>query len=349
VFRITDSLPGVGGAIKTVPEDFIVEEIPAYAPSGEGEHVFLTVEKRGITTHEMVRRVAKALGVPATAIGTAGQKDRQAIARQVISVPGVDPAGAANLRLDGIAVLSAARHGNKLRTGHLRGNRFHIVVRGVGDGAEVRARAILDAIAGSWLPNFYGEQRFGQAGGNVADGRAMVMGERRVVDRFQRKLLVSAYQASLFNRFLALRAEEGLLHRVVEGEVLQRVASGGLFLCERDKLALEQSRLETRQIVPTGPIFGHKMFAPAPGSTAAAREQRVLDEEGIDAARFAAFGKLAEGTRRALLVRVDGATVRQEKDRLLLSFALPSGSYATVLLDELMKPGAAFAPPANAH
>jgi tRNA pseudouridine13 synthase len=345
--RLTEALPGVGGAIKTIPEDFIVEEIPAYPPSGEGEHVFLTVEKRGVTTHEMVRRVARALGVPPTAIGTAGQKDRQAIARQVISVPGVEPARAANLKLEGVTVLSAARHNHKLRTGHLRGNRFHIVIRGVAADAEMRARTILDALAASWLPNAFGTQRFGRAGDNAAEGRALVRGARRVSDRFEKRLLLSAYQAALFNRYLEERAAEGLLHRVVTGEVLQRAATGGLFLCAAEELVLNQVRLESRQIVPTGPIFGHKMFAPAPGSAAAAREQHILDDEGLALTDFAAFGKLAEGTRRPLLVRVEGASARQEEDRLLVSFALPSGSYATVLLDELMKGGEAIAAPAN--
>jgi tRNA pseudouridine13 synthase len=338
VRRITEALPGTGGAIKTVPDDFIVEEIPAYPASGEGHHVFLTVEKRGITTHEMVRRIARALSVPSTAIGTAGQKDRQAVARQVISVPGVDPASAANLRLDGIAVLSAARHPHKLRTGHLRGNRFSIVVRGVGDGAEARARAILDVLTASWLPNYFGSQRFGREGGNAAEGRALVRGEARVADRFLRRLVISAYQAELFNRFLDERIDEGLLHRVVEGDVMQRTATGGLFTCAPEDLASAQARLEARQLAPTGPIFGHKMMRPAPGSPAAAREQRILDAEQLDAEHFAALGRLAEGTRRPLLVRIEQPSLAAEEDRLILSFTLPSGSYATVLLDELMKP-----------
>jgi len=338
---LTADLPGTGGAIKTIPDDFIVEEIPAYPPSGEGDHLFLTVEKRGISTQEMVRRFAVALGIPPTAIGVAGQKDQQAVTRQIISVPldGGDPARAANLVLEGARVLSAARHRHKLRTGHLRGNRFHVVVRGVGEGAAARAQAIVDRLAQRWMPNFFGSQRFGRGGENVGAGRALLRGERPVHDRFKRRFLLSAYQSALFNLYLAQRMEEGLLDRAVVGEVLTRATTSGLFLCAENELLLNQSRIDRREVVGTGPMFGAKMFQPAEGSPAAAREQRVLDEEGLDPAAFARFGKIAEGTRRPLLAHVEAGSVSQEGDLLRVSFALPSGTYATVLLDEVMKPG----------
>jgi tRNA pseudouridine13 synthase len=337
--RLTDELPGTGGLLKTVPEDFIVEEIPAYPPSGEGDHLFLTVEKRGISTQEMVRRIARAASVPPTAIGVAGQKDQQAITRQIVSVPldGKDPLPLANLALEGARVLNAARHRHKLRTGHLRGNRFHVVVRGVVEDALPRARAILDRLGAAWMPNYFGSQRFGKGDVNVDDGRALVLGKRAVHDRFQRRFLVSAFQAALFNRYLAERVAEGLLGFVIVGEVLSRATTSGLFRCASDELLLNQARLEQREIVPTGPMFGSRMFAPTEGSAAAAREQKLLDDEGLDAAAFERLGRIAEGTRRPLLARIDSPTVEQQADRLILSFALPPGSYATVLLDEIMK------------
>ena len=247
--RLTPELAGTGGAIKSVPEDFVVEEIPAYAACGEGEHLYLSVEKRGITTHEMVRRIARALNLPPTSIGTAGQKDRHAIARQLVSVPAEDVEKASNLRLDDVTVLSAARHEHKLRTGHLRGNRFHIVVRGVGEGAEERARAVLSRIADLGMANYYGPQRFAR-GGNAERGRALLRGELMRVDRFERRFLVSAWQSELFNRYLAERADEGLLHRAIEGDVLQRVATGGLFVCAPEELLVAQARIDAREIVP---------------------------------------------------------------------------------------------------
>lgn len=336
----TADLPGIGGSIKAEPEDFLVEEIPAYPPSGEGDHLFLTVEKRGISTQEMVRRIARALSLPPTSIGVAGQKDQQAVARQVISVPAQDPVLAANLSLDGVKVLSAARHRHKLRTGHLRGNRFTIAVRDVAPDGVLRARAILDRLLTSWLPNFFGVQRFGRMEENVATGRALVRGERDVGDRFRRRFLISAYQSFLFNRFLVVRQEEGILHRVVAGDVMQKTQTGGLFVCEPTELLSAQARLDTLEIVPTGPMFGSKMYQPGEGTAAAAREQSILDEEGLSTDAFARFGKLAEGTRRALLSRIEDVRLSQEGDRLTVSFALPSGTYATVLLEEIMKPDA---------
>ena len=338
----TAALPGVGGLVKAVPEDFVVEEIPAYPASGEGQHLLLTVEKRGITTREMVQRLATALGCAADDIGTAGMKDRQAVARQCVTVPaeGVDIAVVANLVLEGIAVLSAMRHKNKLRTGHLRGNRFSIVVRGVGPDALAAARAVLDALSHSWLPNRFGAQRFGHRGDNADEGRALIAGTRRVSDRFKKRLFISALQSRMFNRYLAGRIADGTLHRAIVGEVLQRPATGGLFLCAEAEIAYNQSRIDMRQVVPTGPMFGHAMFAPAEGSPAAEREAAILEGEGLTLKSFEPLGRLAEGTRRPLLVRLENATVTQEDDRLTVGFALPPGAYATVVLEEIMKPGA---------
>src|SRR4051812_48164346 len=126
---LTRDLPGTGGVLKTVPEDFVVEEIPAYLPSGEGSHTYLWIEKRGRTTDEAVRALCDALKAKARDAGTAGMKDRHAVTRQWVSVPDVDPARALAVAVDGVKVLLAQRHGNKLKTGHLRGNRFTLVVR----------------------------------------------------------------------------------------------------------------------------------------------------------------------------------------------------------------------------
>jgi tRNA pseudouridine13 synthase len=342
---LTAELPGVGGAIKVAPEDFIVEEIPAYQPAGEGQHLFLLIEKRGLTTQEMVRRLAQALGVAPGDVGTAGQKDRQAVARQFVSVPsqGLEPDRLVALQLDGVTVLSAARHPHKLRTGHLRGNRFTLIIRGVGEGAEPRARAILAVLEAVGVPNRYGAQRFGMRGDNAAQGRAVLAGTLRVSDRFRRRLLVSALQADLFNRYLSRRMVDRLLDRVVDGDILQRAPTGGLFTCPADEVEVAQRRLAAREIVPTGPIFGHAMMTPPPGTTAHQREQEILTEAGLEASEFGRLGRLAEGTRRPLVARIEGIEVRAEGDRLRVGFVLPAGSYATVVLEEIMKPGAPLA------
>src|SRR5262245_27563306 len=130
--HLTAALPGTGGVLRSSDEDFAVEELPAYAPTGQGDHVFVWIEKRGIPTPAAVDAIAHALGIRGRDVGVAGMKDKRAVTRQWLSLPPpVTPEQALAVRLDGIAVLEAHRHPHKLRTGHLRGNRFVLRVRGV--------------------------------------------------------------------------------------------------------------------------------------------------------------------------------------------------------------------------
>ena len=130
---ITADVPPVGGVLKQRDEDFFVEEIPLYEPCGEGEHQYLLVEKQGMSTLDLVRLLAKHFGVRREAIGFAGLKDKRAITRQVISVqtPGKTPEDFPMLDHPRARVLWADLHANKLRRGHLAGNRFSIRARGV--------------------------------------------------------------------------------------------------------------------------------------------------------------------------------------------------------------------------
>lgn len=176
---VTPHLPGTGGRFREADEDFLVEEVPAYEPCGAGDHLFLRVEKRGITTHEAARRIAHALGRRPGDVGFAGQKDAHAVAVQWFSVEHVEAAAAtaALADVEGVRVLGAIRHRNKLKLGHLRGNRFRIVIRGVGEGAAANASAVLAHLERHGAPNGFGEQRFGMRGDNHEVGRALVRGD----------------------------------------------------------------------------------------------------------------------------------------------------------------------------
>jgi tRNA pseudouridine13 synthase len=177
--HLTASLPGTGGRLRATDDDFIVEEIPAYRPMGAGDHTYLVVEKRGIPTMEAVHRVARALGVRPRDIGYAGLKDAHAVAVQTFSVEHFAPerAQAQLVGVPGVRVVEAKLHRNKLKLGHLRGNRFHVRIRDVGPDAESRARAILDVLVARGSPNWFGEQRFGSREDNDAVGRLLVRGE----------------------------------------------------------------------------------------------------------------------------------------------------------------------------
>jgi len=343
---LTHDLPGTGGLHKATPEDFVVDELPAYTPSGEGPHTYLHVEKRGLTTADAIARLCRALAVSPRDAGAAGQKDRQALTRQWISLPDVDPARALAVSVDGIRVLAAARHGNKLRTGHLAGNRFTLTLRGAGPDALARARAIIDRLVAHGLANYFGAQRFGARGDNAARGKALLSphdggGRGPRISPNERRMLVSAYQSELFNRYLDARIVDGLVAQPVAGDVLKKTDTGGLFTVDDTPAALADAaaRLTARALVVTGPMFGHKVMSPPAGTPSHAREQTLLDAEGIGPETFKVLGKLAEGTRRPLLVPVEQADVRagDTSDSLLLSFVLPPGAYATVLLAEVTK------------
>ncbi|MFN0131957.1 MAG: tRNA pseudouridine(13) synthase TruD [Phycisphaerales bacterium] len=174
---LTDDIPGIGGAIKERPEDFLVEELPLYQPSGSGEHVYLFVQKRGMTTLQAARVLARHFNVHPSAVGHAGLKDRRAITRQVFSihVPGKKPEDFPMLQHEHMAVLWADLHANKLRTGHLAGNRFVIKVRRVDPTAARRADAALARLAAVGVPNRIGEQRFGYLLRNHLVGRAILL------------------------------------------------------------------------------------------------------------------------------------------------------------------------------
>jgi tRNA pseudouridine13 synthase len=332
---LTAALPGIGGVLRASCEDFFVDEEPAYLPAGTGDHVFVRIEKRALTTPQAVERIARALSVNARDIGVAGMKDRHAVTRQWVSLPPpVTPEAAQALALDDVTILEATRHGHKLRTGHVRANRFVLRVREHGDDAEAKARAILDALAAApGAPNWYGEQRFGRDGDNAERGLALVRGERPPRDRKLARLLVSALQSKLFNQWLVARMADGLYARVVAGDLLHK-KGGGLFVCEDP--SVDEPRLRAGELVVTGPMFGHSMRAPT--GEAAEREQRILAAAGLNVEAFASVRAIAEGTRRDASIEVGAPLVRAVEPGVIeISFSLPGGAYATAVMREVMK------------
>jgi tRNA pseudouridine13 synthase len=174
---LTRDFPGIGGSIKNRAEDFFVQEVPLYEPCGEGEHVYCEIQKVGLTTFEAIGRLAKALGVKSRDVGYAGMKDARAVTRQVLSVQGTTPEGVMGLGLPDVQVLWAARHTNKLRLGHLRGNRFAIKVREVEPTDVLKLRPVVAELGRRGMPNYFGEQRFGRRGDNDRLGAALVRGD----------------------------------------------------------------------------------------------------------------------------------------------------------------------------
>lgn len=338
---LTADLPGIGGRIKHAPEDFEVEEIPAYAPSGAGDFLYLWIEKRDLGAEFFLRQIARRLDIRVGDVGVAGMKDRRAVTRQMVSVPASAGERLETLNGDGIRVLAVHRHGNKLRTGHLHGNRFRILVR---DAVAVeRLEPIVQRLREQGVPNYYGPQRFGRDGETWGCGMALLRREApptsatghrpNLKNPFLRKLALSAAQSGLFNDYLACRLHDGLIRRVLAGDVMAKWPFGGMFVvADRDR---EQERFDARETVHAGPIFGRKTF-PAAGE-AAEREAQTLADAGLTKQDFAEFGKLLQGTRRHNLIYVEDLAFAADAAGVLLTFTLPAGSYATVLLRELTK------------
>jgi len=314
---------------KQTPEDFEVEEIPAYAPNGEGEHLFLWVEKRGVSTPEMAKRLARHLGLTDRDISWAGLKDKQALTRQFICVPSKVEGVVALFADADVKVLSAKRHRNKLKSGHLDGNIFTLRLVDVTDAGALQAK--FDALCRDGVPNFFGEQRFGAAGKNAEQGKQMLMRGAKGGNRFERKLFLSAYQSLLFNRALERRIAAGTLAKALIGDVLKKHETGGEFVCA--DAVIDQPRVESFEVSPTGPLFGPKMRR-AEGEVGAA-EDVLLAEEKVEHSLFEAGGGETQGARRLFRVRLGNPSLEVTGDTAMLKFGLPAGSYATVVLEEL--------------
>ena len=332
--------------IKTVPEDFVVDEIPAYEPSGEGNHVYLRVKKRDLPTDAAVRAIAKALGADARNAGIAGMKDKRAVTTQWMSLE--PPRGttvddfmsrAAKLSLDGIEIIDVKRHGNKLKTGHLHGNRFRIVVRDVPDGKSFVEKAEKIAVTG--VPNAFGEQRFGKEADNAKRALAILSGEEKAPrDGRLLRLLYSSLQSDVFNSVLEERVRRGTWATALRGDVLKKTDTGGLFVCTDEQQ--DAVRAERGEVSATGPLPGPKMMR-AEGDVAALEDE--IARARLGPAYDKAFaGELGEGTRRPLRLFVNEMRVScnsvanasgHEETSCTIEFVLPKGAFATTVLGHL--------------
>ena len=405
---LTADLAGIGGRLKARLEDFAVEEIPQYLPCGEGEHVYLFIEKRDLSTSQAVHAIARHFNVPKRAIGYAGMKDKHAVTRQVISVhtPGKTFRDFPDLMNDRLVVLSAAMHTNKLRLGHLRGNRFSIKVRGTDMTGVVAARRVLARLGERGVPNYVGEQRFGVRLNNHLLGACYLRNDwegvlaemlgpdqmfphlnrearehyaagryTQALDAFphacrperaalhilevggapkkavqsveieQRRFWFSALQSAVFNLVLAARVGDGSWDRLLEGDVAMKRENGAMFAVSAAVLGEQgiEERVRTQAVSSSGPMWGTKMLRAAGAIDAA--EIGALRRHGLEVADLAQavtyLGDSMIGTRRPLRAPLENVEVEGGIDEhghyVRCGFSLPAGSYATVVMREVMK------------
>jgi len=319
--------------------DFDVEEIPAYLPDGNGDHLYLWIEKTDVAAGELLTRLARQLGVASRDIGVAGQKDRRAVTRQMVSVPRTCEALLARFSDAQIRILSVSAHGNKLRTGHLTGNRFRIVLRspdGVAFTAD-QASAVserLRVLSRDGFPNVFGPQRFGHGGRTAIDGIAFVKGEitarhwKHQQRRFMTKMVASAAQSAVFNMCLSERIDDGTLTLPLAGDVVCSRSGIRPFLFE------ERGETPADNLVPMGPLPGPKMMS-ATGTVLAA-ETQVLQQLNLNEDDFRRHTKLTPGARRRYVEYASHASAELLPDgAICVRFALSSGTFATTVIAEI--------------
>jgi len=306
---------GASATLKRLNEDFIVTELPLQLPSGEGEHIWLDIEKNGANTAFVAQQLAEAIGVQERDVGYAGLKDRHAITRQWFSIylpnrKGIgETPDLTGLQHPEFKVLRQSRHVKKLRPGDLQGNRFRIVLRDVsGDRNAIEAN--LKAVASHGAPNYFGAQRFGHGGGNVAQGRAMLAREMRVRDPKKKGIYLSAVRSFVFNEVLALRIRQGLWGKTLPGDVMDEAGR------------------------PTGPLWGRGRVITT--DQVQALENGVAERHAIlcDGMEHAGLDQ----ERRALVASpVDMSWEWPQADQLVLTFSLAAGNYATSVLNEILR------------
>ena len=334
---LTPEIPGIGGKLRVQPEDFAVEEHPLYDPCGEGEHLYLRVRKRGISTPQLVSRFASELGIKAYRIGVAGRKDARAVTSQILSVQGISPETLNRLHIDSqlLSIEVLGRHRNRLRTGHHAGNSFRLVVRGINLGAADSVPRVLDELTCRGVPNYFGPQRQGREGKNFEIGAQLLTDPRRraTLPRVKRLWYLHAYQSHLFNHIVGRRIT--CLDQVLTGDWAMKHTNGACFLVEDAER--ERPRVRGFEISPTGVLFGSRapwaMHVPGDIERAAAAELGETPESLTDAAKASGF----RGERRPLRVNLRDVTWELHEDRLMVAFRLPPGAYATSVLRELMK------------
>lgn len=326
---VSDDVPGTGGEIRAQLDDFVVDEIPAYLPDGEGQHAYALVEKRGLTSNELVIAL-KRRGVPQRDVGIAGLKDKFAVTSQWISVPVQHEKRLESLdEEEGVKVLEMSRHRNKLGTGHLHGNKFSILVRNPQGDWQQALTALTERLSTIGVPNYFGPQRFGRFNTNVVDGLRLVRGGRVPGNKRFHRLLISALQSHLFNWLLKSRIEAGLYQSVIAGDMAKKHDTGGVFLVEDgDEESPRALRLE---ISATLPLFGERV-KPSEGKVGE-MESAVLERFGMTREDF----RSVSGDRRISRLVPDGLSAEAKDDGFLLRFSLPKGAFATAVLREIMK------------
>ncbi|MFO2805352.1 tRNA pseudouridine(13) synthase TruD [Legionella pneumophila serogroup 1] len=326
-------IPNSTATFKLCPEDFQVNELFEGQFSGEGEHIVLKIEKKGLTTEEVVKSLARLINKPIKLISYAGLKDKQALTTQWLSIhaPGEVIEGIETLEAPGWKILECTRHNKKLRPGFLSGNHFTIALRDVSNETDLIHR--IEQIKLKGVPNYFGEQRFGRDGGNLIKAEEILVQGRKVKDRFLKGMYFSAARSWLYNLILSRRVKESSWNLPLLGDVIQLVGSNSVFV--NDKSMDEQllQRIGEKDVSPASPLPGRsKNLVKGPAL-------QIINEV------YAEWSAWLDGLEkngleeawRANILYPEQIEYRINQGTVELSFVLPAGAYATVVLRELVQ------------
>ncbi|MDN5370879.1 MAG: tRNA pseudouridine13 synthase [Shewanella sp.] len=317
------------GNLRTVNEDFLVQELLPFVATGEGEHHLLHIRKRGLNTAFVAESLARFAGVHPKEVTFAGQKDKNAVTEQWfgVRIPGKETPDWQQLNSDNLQILSSQRHSKKLRIGALTGNRFTLILRDVTDIDDVQQR--LQQIREHGVPNYFGEQRFGHHGGNIDKAREMLAG-KKVKDRNKRSLYLSALRSLLFNTVVAARLQQ-YPETLLPGDCVMLAGSNSFFVAEQWDEVLK-NRLAAQDIQLSAPLWGRGRALAA--SDALAFESSVLADYAADLDALEHAGLSQE--RRPLMLCPQAMSWAVIPEGLRVSFVLPAGAYATSVLREVL-------------
>ena len=293
--------------------------------------------KEGITSQDLQKSLAHIFKIKLRDVGLAGMKDKESVSTQTFSLLLKEDVDNVTRRIKSdlnIKVNWAKRHKNKLKVGHLLGNKFKIIIADLDFPTKEtlkRTKKIIAFLEEKGIPNFYGEQRFGFKGDNFLVGKEIILGRKRVKNKWLRRFLISSYQSYLCNLYLSKRIEYGYFDKILKGDICKKYETGGMF--EVDDPEKEQERYQKKEITFTAPLYGSKMWETKSESKKLERE--ILEDENISVENLKSAK--VEGTRRAGRIFLKDFKLREHSKGIKMEFFLPKGSFATTVLREIMK------------
>ena len=330
-FQKVNTTSTLSGRIRKSPEDFQVDEIQQFTPSGVGEHVWLHIKKTGENSEWVAAELAKIAGVPRRDVSYAGMKDRNAVTTQWFSVqmPGKEAPNWKICLPSSIQILDEKRHDKKLRRGALQGNQFKLVIRDFsGDQSELEKT--VSQILEQGVPNYFGAQRFGNYCFNVLRAEKWFKGEFKLKDRAKRSIYLSAARSWIFNHILSARVKDSSWNQAVEGDVFMLKGSNSFFRETLDDAII--ARVINQEINPSGALWGRGRL-PTQGKIAEL-EQSIASQFTVLCEGLEKNGLKQE--RRSLRLNVNDLSCENLEEGIVsLNFSLPAGTYATTVLEEI--------------